>query len=623
MGTIDLIREYVARAALPLVERTSQPEILIYEDHQRQYRIEVTEAAQGTLGLRWTITVTAGGIQEADSQSRLERLPQLSTSQHQLNPRAYRRWAPFSRAISNSEPRRAPEWVAAALATITERLALPLGEPVADASDLPAPNSLESTPPTSQVAPIPETNLDYLLAEIGTALANQPEALRVVTMFFAEKGLVSGELAEQMFQSASLEVGDIDAVIAAANKGSELTPENARSVVLAALGGDKSVGAESLAAAWDVSEAAFATDQECIAICGAIRTARDSDQSLRAYEALTDVASSAVVLNGGRQLLKRQQVTTKFKMQVLSAAIKGPEGAAVQLIKEALDNDLISVLDCKQTESLHEFLKTAPTLLQQVSQAAGRSGTVPDLIAALSLFLDSENKAHSVPYIRKTIERLIGKPSASVGSSEIVKLLEAGATRLLEQHDSAAITLEARQDAALLRRTMQLHPQLKAFGHSLEVLEAAASAASPAALSAIKQAADRERAIKIFTEQLAGGRTIVVVGGPRGELAKRIIEEFALRIEQVVWRGVTKDRKRSADWITEPIKGSSCAGVVVITGEVGHRESGLAKDQAARSGRPLSECERGTRVGLDAALIDLSLKISVATRESASQPPSS
>jgi len=623
MGTIDLIRQHVTRAALPLVERTSQPEILIYEDHQRQYRIEVTEAAQGTLGPRWTITVSAGGIQEADSQSRLERLPQLSTSQHQLNPRSYRRWAPFSRAISNSEPRRAPEWVAAALATITERLALPLGEPLVEGSDLPAPNTLESTPPRSQVAPTTESNLDYLLADIGVALATQPEALRIVTMLLAEKGLVSGELAEQMFQSASLEVGDIDAVIAAANQGSELTPENARSVVLAALGGDKNVGAGSLAAAWDVSEAVFATDQECIAICGAIRNARDPNQSLRAYEALTAVASSVVVLHGGRQLLKRQQVTAAFKMQVLSAAIKGPEGAAAQLVKEALDSDLVTVFDYRQTNSLQAFLKTAPVLLQQVSQAAGRSGTVPDLVAALSLFLDSENKAHSVQYIRKAIERLVGRPNASIGSSEIVKLLEAGATCLLEQHDSAAITLEARQDAALLRRAMQLHPQLKAFEHSLEVLEAAASAASPAALSAIKQAADRERAIKIFTEQLAGGRTIVVVGGPRGELAKRIIEEFALRIEQVVWRGVTKDRKRSADWITEPIKGSSCAGVVVITGEVGHRESGLAKDQAARSGRPLSECERGTRVGLDTALIDLSLKISVATRESAPQPPSS
>jgi hypothetical protein len=463
--------------------------------------------------------------------------------------------------------------------------------------------------------------MDHLLADIGAALSTQPEALRVVTMLLAEKGLVSGELAEQMFQSASLEVGDIDAVIAAANKGSELTPENARSVVLAALGGDKSVAAGSVTAAWEVSEAVFAADQECIAICGAIRNSRDSDLTLLTYAALTSVASSAVVLHGGRQLLKRQQVTTTFKRKVLEAAMKGPEGAAAQLVKEALDSDLIKVFDFKQSHSLQNFLKTAPALLQQVSQAAGRSGTVPDLIAALELFLDSENKTHSVSYVRKTFERLIGKPNASAGSSEIVNLLEASATRLLEQHDSASITLEARQDAALLRRAMQLHPQLGAFRNLLNALEDAANAASPAALSAMKQAADRERAIKIFAEQLVGGRTIVVVGGPRGELAKRIIEEFELEIEQVVWRGVTKDRKRSADWITEPIKGSSCAGVVLITGEVGHRESGLARDQAARSSRPLSECERGTRVGLHAALIDLSQKISGAVEESARQAP--
>jgi hypothetical protein len=454
--------------------------------------------------------------------------------------------------------------------------------------------------------------MDHLLADIGAALSTHPEALRVVTMLLAEKGLVSGELAEQMFQSASLEVGDIDAVIAAANQGSELTPENARSVVLAALGGDTSVAAGSVTAAWEVSEAVFAADQECIAICGAIRNSRDSDLTLLTYAALTSVASSAVVLHGGRQLLKRQQVTTTFKRKVLEAAMKGPEGAAAQLVKEALDSDLIKVFDFKQSHSLQNFLKTAP---------AGRSGTVPDLIAALELFLDSENKAHSVSYVRKTFERLIGKPNASVGSSEIVNLLEASATRLLEQHDSALITLEARQDAALLRRAMQLHPQLGAFGKLLNALEDAANAASPAALSAMKQAADRERAIKIFTEQLVGGRTIVVVGGPRGELAKRIIEEFELEIEQVVWRGITKDRKRSADWITEPIKGSSCAGVVLITGEVGHRESGLARDQAARSSRSLSECERGTRVGLYAALIDLSQKISGAVEESARQVP--
>jgi hypothetical protein len=59
----------------------------------------------------------------------------------------------------------------------------------------------------------------------------------------------------------------------------------------------------------------------------------------------------------------------------------------------------------------------------------------------------------------------------------------------------------------------------------------------------------------------------------------------------------------------------------LITGEVGHRESGLARDQAARSSRPLSECERGTRVGLHAALIDLSQKISGAVEESARQAP--
>jgi hypothetical protein len=108
VGTIDLIREHVKRAALPLVEAAGTPDVLVFEDYQRHYRIEITEADQDVLGPRWTITVSVGGLEKVDSQLRLDRLPQLSTSQHRLSPRAYRRWAPFSRAISNSEPRRAP-----------------------------------------------------------------------------------------------------------------------------------------------------------------------------------------------------------------------------------------------------------------------------------------------------------------------------------------------------------------------------------------------------------------------------------------------------------------------------------------------------------------------------------
>jgi len=608
MGTIDLIREHVTRSVLPVTEGAHQPDVLAYEDYQKRYRIEVAEIEQGTSGPRWTIKVSGGEQQESGSLSRIDRLPKLSTSQHHASPQSYIRWAPFSRAISNAEPRRVPEWVTAAIATITERLAFSEAPPQRETDKLTSEHPHGARPSTSQTETNPASNLDNLLAEIGGALSSHPEALRIVTMLFAERGLVSDELAEQTFQSASLEVGDIDAVIAAANQGIELTPDNARSVVLAALAGDNHVKPNSLVAAWDFSEAAFAVDQECISICGAIRNTRDAEQSLKAYEILTSVASAAVVLQGGRQLLKRQQITPNFKLKVLAAAVKGAESAAAQLVKDALDSDIVSVFDYQQTEVLQAFLQTSPALLKQVSQAAGRSGTVPDLTAALTLFLDARN-AQPIPYIRKVLERLIGKRNEDIGRSEQWKLLEASAMRLIGQHASSASSPEARQDAALLRRAVQLHPQLEILGDSLEALEDAVNAASPASLSAAKQAEDRNHAVRTLADELVGGRNIVIVGGPRGELAKRVIEEFSLSIEQVVWRGVTKDRKRSADWITEPIKGSSCAGVVVITGEVGHRESGLAKDQAARSGRPVSECERGTRGGLTAALIDLSQKI--------------
>lgn len=613
MTSPEHMRECLQRLDLPLTLQDVGSSVVTLVDLAGRYRISVSEEERDAIGLRWTISVSVADGEDDDALAKLDRLPTLSTSQHQLSPRLYRRWAPFSRTIANSEPRRAPEWVAAALTTITERLALPTA--------LPPEERIGKASESKDIQPEVETNsqsqqsanFDEVLIAIRDALRQHPEALRIVSTLFSEKGFVTAGLVEEIVHSTSLKIGEISAIIATANRGLELNPAQGKAVVLAALSGDRSVGNDGLSAAWDVSEALFSVDTNCIEICNAIRTSKDDSQSLIAFSRLSAIASASLVLHGGRQLLKRPNATKSFRLDVLSAATAGAASAAAQLLKEVLDGDLVAVFDVGQSDLLRAAIKSTSSLLQQVAQAAGRSGTVPDLTAALVIYSEMESEDHTLPLIRKNLTRFIDKPASAVAIPATLQAIESSAIRVLEHHLALGISSEARQDAALLRRLVQAHAQLSNVEIPLSTLELALSKTSPAALAAKIEEEKRQHAMQLLAEHLGSDRNIVVVGGPRGELAKRIIEEFNVALHQVVWKGITKDRKRGADWITEPIKGSACAGVIVITGEVGHRESGLAKDQAARSGKPVSECERGSRGGLTSAFTDLAQKLQIAS----------
>ena len=88
-----------------------------------------------------------------------------------------------------------------------------------------------------------------------------------------------------------------------------------------------------------------------------------------------------------------------------------------------------------------------------------------------------------------------------------------------------------------------------------------------------------------------------------------MIDEFKIPKYRVSWKEVKLDATRRADWFSEPIKGAACVGVVLFTGEVGHRESGQVKDQVGRSNKPFAERKSSSRAGLVEALIELSGKI--------------